>query len=259
MLEYLNRNKAYVKSIQAEVGVTPDGVAGPQTLRAVEEHFDAPVISHNGKFIPLEFDGVINHSYSLHELPDGSKNWYQRKQPIDNICVHWGGLNALHCYQVFFNPKYAHASSHFLIGRNPKSEELEVLQCLDTMQTAWHAGKANKQSVGIDICQHPAVKYFDKTKEYYPGVEVVKNRSQRGPSDVVDIDPELAEFANDFIWALREVLELSHKPVCKDDEVYKINDAKQFSVLGHHNFSKQKWDPAPWADRLYHDLDEEVC
>lgn len=260
MLEFVNKNKAYVKMLQETLGITADGVAGPQTLQAAEEHFDGPVISHDGKLVPIEFDGVVNHQYSLDTLPDGSKNWYLRKQDIDNIVVHWGGLNALHCYQVFFNPKYAHATSHFLIGRNPKTEELEVLQCLDTAQVAWHAGKANKQSVGIDICQHPAVKHFDKTKVFYPGAEIVKNSSKRGPQgDIVDIDPELAEFANDFIWALREVLDLGDKPVCKDEEVYKISDAKKFSVLGHHNFSKQKWDVAPWAKKLYHDLDEEVC
>jgi len=260
MLEFLNKNKAYVKTLQESLGITADGVVGPQTLEAAEEHYGRPVISHGGKLVPIEFDGVINHQYSLHELPDGSKNWYLRKQDIDNIVVHWGGLNVIHCYQVFFNPKYAHATSHFLIGRNPKSEELEVLQCLDTAQVAWHAGKANKQSVGIDICQHPSVKWYEKTKEYYPGAQIVKNGSNRGPQgDIVDIDPELAMFANDFIWALREILDLSHKPVCKDEEIYKIGDARQFSVLGHHNFSKQKWDVIPWAEKLYHHLDEDLC
>jgi len=263
MLEHLNSNKTYVRLLQQEIGTTADGVAGPNTLKAAEEFYGKPVISHNGKLIPINFSGKINHSYSLHELPDGSKNWYSRKTPIDNIVVHWGGLNAPHCYQVFFNPKYAHTSSHFLVGHNPKSGELEVFQCLDTAQVAYHAGKANKQSVGVDICQHPSIKYLDKTKSWYPGAEVITNPSKRGPQgDIVDIDPQLAEFAREFLKALRTAMDLDHKPVCEDEQVYKIEDVKQrYSILGHHNFSVQKWDVIPWADRLYHGIDDEenIC
>jgi len=260
MLEHLNDNKTYVKLLQNEIGVAVDGIAGPNTLKAAEEYYGKPVISHNGKLVPINFSGKINHQYSLHELPDGSKNWYYRKNNIDNIVVHWGGLNAPHCYQVFFNPKYAHTSSHFLVGFNPKSKELEVLQCLDTAQVAYHAGKANKQSVGVDICQHPQKKYFERTKSWYKGAEIIKNPSSRGPKgDIVDIDPQLADFSREFLVALRSVLDLDHKPVCTDEEVYKIEDVKQqYSILGHHNFSVQKWDPAPWAHKLYHGIDDEM-
>lgn len=256
MFEFVNKNRAYVKSLQLKIGVRDDGVAGPNTLKAAEDFFNSQVVAHKGKIIPIDFDGKINHNYSLYKLPDGSKNHYTRRTPIDNIVVHWGGLNPLHCYQYFFNPKYAHTSSHFLIGRNTRNDELEVFQCLDTGLAAYHAGKANKQSVGVDICQHPTVKFFEKTNSYYPGAQIVKNSSKRGPQgDIVDIDPELADFSNRFLRALNEVCGLSNKPVCKDEEVYNLKDAKSFSILGHHNFSKQKWDVIPWADRLYHNIE----
>jgi hypothetical protein len=256
MLDFINQNKSYVKSLQTQIGVTADGIAGPNTLKAAEEYFNSQVIQHNGKLVPINFNGCkITHNHSLHKLPDGSKNWYSRKTDIDNIIVHWGGLNAPHCYQVFFNPKYAHTSSHFLIGHNPNTGDIEIFQCLDTSQVAYHAGKANKQSVGVDICQHPSVKYFDKTKVWYKDVAIVQNCSKRGPKEVVDIDPQLADISFEFLTALREVLELDDKPVCGDDEVYKLSDAKQFSILGHHNVSVQKWDVACWADKLYRKMD----
>lgn len=256
MFYKINSNPTYVKSLQTQIGVKVDGVAGPNTLSAIEEYHGSPVIQHDGKFIPINFQGTVRHDYSLDTLPDGTKNWYLRKTPIDNVVVHWGGLNASHCFMVFHNPKYAHLSSHFLIGRNPNNGELEVFQCLDTGLVAYHAGKANKQSVGVDICMHPETKYFAKTKEWYPGAEIRPNPSLRGPQkDIVDIDPELAAFASSFLEELRYALELSDKPVCTDDEVYSLKDAKQFSILGHHNISAKKWDCAPWADRLYHNLD----
>lgn len=256
MFHNINKNQTYVKSIQTQLGLEVDGIAGPETLKAVEDDLSSQVIQHLGQFVPIAFEGKIRHDYSLDVLPDGTKNWYYRKNKIDNIVVHWGGLNASHCFMVFHNPKYAHTSSHFLIGRNPNNGELEVYQCLDTGLVAYHAGKANKQSVGVDICMHPDTKYFAKTKKWYPGAEIVPNPSARGPQkDIVDIDPELADFASQFLSALRDVLELSHKPVCSDDEIYALEPAKQFSILGHHNISVKKWDPAPYADRLYHHLD----
>jgi len=254
MFEYANKNKEYIKTLQTKIGITADGIAGPNTLKAAEEYYNSPVISHKGRIIPIDFSGKINHNYSLHSLPDGSSNWYYRKNDIDNIVVHWGGLNAPHCFMVFFNPKYAHTSSHFLIGYNPTSDEIEVLQCLDTYQVAYHAGKANKQSIGIDICQSPVVKHFSKTRSCYPGVEVVKNSTNRGPSDIVDLDERLGELSREFITSLNKLLQLDHKPVCDTDEVFKLEQAKEFSVIGHHNLSVQKWDVLPWADRLYHGI-----
>ena len=255
MFEYANKNKEYIKTLQTKIGITADGIAGPNTLKAAQEYYGKPIISHNGRLVPIDFSGNVSHKYSLNMLPDGSKNWYLRKNSIDNVVVHWGGFNAPHCYQVFFNPKYAHTSSHFLIGFNPIDGEIQVLQCLDTYQVAYHAGKANKQSVGIDICQSPLVKHLSKTNSYYPDVEVVKNRSKRGPQgDIVDIDPKLADISREFIEALSKVLEIDDKPVCEDEEVYKLEDVKKYSVIGQHNLSVQKWDPACWADKLYHGL-----
>ena len=53
---------------------------------------------------------------------------------------------------------------------------------------------------------------------------------------------------------IEEAVELEDKPVCKDNEVYSVKDASQFSIVGHHNISAKKWDVIPWAEKLYYNL-----
>lgn len=252
----INRDKNYVKQIQKEVGVKPDGIAGKNTLKAIEEAWGCNVLQINGKFVPIQFHGKVRHDKSLDKNAAGASNWYMRKTPVDNIVVHWGGLHNDHCFRVFFSEhNTGKTTSHFLIGRNVENNELEVWQCLDTGMVAYHAGKMNKQSVGLDICMHPDPKYASKTSEWY-NTEVIDNPG-RGPKQCMAIDEELAEFAQEFLAILRDVLELQDKPVCLDDEVYDLEDVKQFSIVGHHNVSARKWDCSPWKEKLYGDLDSE--
>jgi len=252
---FVNKDKEYVKQIQAAAGCKADGICGPNTLKAFEDLHCSSVIQHKGKLVPIDFSGTIRHNMSLDTLPNGKQNWYTRKTPIDNIVVHWGGLNNNHCFRVFYSvDNTSCTTSHFLIGRNTDNNELEVWQCLDTAQVAYHAGKMNAQSVGMDICMHPDTKYKKHTSKHYE-YSVMENNTGRGPKECVDIDPELAEFAREFILALRVLLELDDKPVCPDDKVYDLEEVKQFSVVGHHNVSAKKWDVSPWADKLYRDCD----
>ena len=44
----------------------------------------------------------------------------------------------------------------------------------------------------------------------------------------------------------------------KDNKVYSVKDASQFSIVGHHNISAKKWDVIPWAEKLYYDLDGDI-
>ena len=51
-------------------------------------------------------------------LDDGTKNWYKRKADPSTICVHWGGLNSRHCYNVFNLARGRHVSSHLTVHQN---------------------------------------------------------------------------------------------------------------------------------------------
>ena len=266
MFEHINRNPVYVKQVQEMVGTKADGIAGPKTLKKLKEYYDCEVICHNGKFVPLgnSEDYVVEHDLSLYELPDGEKPWRYRNGSIDTICLHWGGLNARHCYRVFYNCKGSHVSSHFLIGRDPRdNNRIEVIQCLDTALVSYHAGKFNKYSVGVDICQHPEVRWADKSRKYGYDTHEIENTSHRGPDSMMSLDPELAKVAKAFIQDLRFALELNHKPILKDDEVYGIHTLTYFSVVSHLNVSNKKWDICePWGKELHWDIydgEDEDC
>jgi hypothetical protein len=256
--ESINKDKDYVRELQKEIGTTADGIFGPGSYKAARQYFDKPIMIHMGKIVPIDSPAEIDLSAPLYELDDGTKNWYTRKSDPSTICVHWGGLNSRHCYNVFNLARGRHVSSHFLLGRNHKTGELEILQCLDTGLAAYHAGKFNKYSIGIDICMHPQKKYWDKTKEWYPDASLDHYRGddKRVPSgEIAMIGPEFSEFCRNFLIALRDATGLSDKPVCEDNEVYAVKDAANFSIVGHHNISAKKWDVVPWADKLYHGID----
>ena len=254
--KHINKNKSYVRELQEEVGASVDGVYGPGTHRAVREYY-GNVIFHMGKVVPIDFDVEVDMSAPLYELDDGTKNWYNRKSDPSSICVHWGGLNTRHCYNVFNMAKGRHVSSRFLLGFNHKKQCMEILQCLDTGLVAYHAGKFNKYSIGIDICMHPQAKYWKKTKNWYPDAYLAEyegedNRVPKG--EIAMIGDNFSLFCEDFLSALVEAVDLQDKPVCKDNEVYSVKDASQFSIVGHHNISAKKWDVIPWAEKLYYNL-----
>jgi len=255
MFETVNKNKDYVLQLQKEVGTTADGIFGFGSLKACEDYYDSSVIIMGGKVIPVGHRNyVIDHKHSLYQLPDGTKNWRSRgKNSIESLCVHWGGLNVKHCFMTFYNSNGRHVSSHFGIGWDPVEKRMEVNQWLDAELVSYHGGKFNNHSIGIDICQHPDLKWAEKSKQWYD-IEVMDNPSSRGPSQCMSLDPELSEMVSMFLEDLLQITNLFHKPVCKDDKVYSVADAKKFSIVGHHNISAKKWDCAPWAPEIYHHL-----
>lgn len=256
MFQTVNKNKDYVRKLQEEVGAVADGIFGPATLKACEEYYNSSVIIHNGQVVPLgNKDYIVDHKHSLYQLPDGTRNWRNRGSfPIETLCVHWGGLNVKHCYMTFYNSNGRHVSSHFGIGWDPVEKRLEVNQWVDTALVTYHGGKFNNYSVGIDICQHPDIKWATKSKQWY-NTEEIDNPSSRGPSKLMSIDPDLASISSAFIGDLMIALDLMHKPVCDHDEVMSVSQAKEYAVVGHHNISAKKWDVAPWRDSLYPTLE----
>ena len=254
----LNQNRDYVRALQQQAGAVVDGFYGPATHNAVKTFYGMPVMIHMGKVLPIDSPLDINLSASLYELDDGTKNWYERKKDPSTICVHWGGLNTRHCYNVFNMARGRHVSSHFLIGKNHKSNEYELLQCLDTGLVAYHAGKFNKHSIGVDICMHPQKKYWEKTKKWYPDAFLAKydGDDKRVPKDeIAMIGPEFSTLCRQFLHSLTAATGLDNKPICEDNNVYPVNDAAKFSIVGHHNISAKKWDVIPWAQSLYYSID----
>lgn len=262
MFNHINRNRSYVMQVQKEIGVVADGIAGPNTLKALKEYHGCEVIAHNGKFVPLHnsSDYIVEHDLSLYELTDGDRNWCHRSRPAETICLHWGGHTARNLYRIFYNTKSRHVSTHFAIGRDPRdNNRIEVMQFLDTSLQAYHAGKFNKFSVGIDVCQSVEAKHINTAIKNGHDVQVIDN-PDRGPDTMLSLDPELAAVAKAFIEDLRVAMEIDDKPICKDEKVYGVYDAAAFSVVSHLNVSARKWDICgPWAKHLHHAIDDGAC
>lgn len=256
MYDYLNRSPEKVKLLQQQCGVTPDGVFGKNTKRAYEEKF-GQFLRFGDRLIDVNTLGVkVYHGNCLYTNSFGEQMWSERKNAPDVICMHWGGLTTDHCFNVFENTKGRHVSSHLGVGRN-KNGEIEIQQWLNLQLKAWHGGKINTRSIGIDICQHPDVKFYEKTKALGYNVKVIDKHSYpRTPQSYVSIDEEVAFVAQELVKLLRVHMNITHKPICKDFEVYSAADAGQFSVVGHHNVSDKKWDVIPWAEKLYWDIDK---
>ena len=94
--------------------------------------------------------------------------------------------------------------------------------------------------------------------KWYPDAELAEytGGDPRVPKgEIAMIGDEFAVICKEFLESLRVAVGLEDKPVCKDNEVYPVKEAADFSIVGHHNISAKKWDVIPWAEKLYHDID----
>ena len=154
----------------------------------------------------------------------------------------WGGLDADSCRNALINRGL---STHFLVSPVLYQGVLVVYQALDLARIAYHAGRFNGDSVGIDICRSPLPRFADR----YPKGEVIANPSRRGERRIVDLDPDYGEPLRLFLGALAELLEIPFGPYPGDDVL--PDAAERRGVLCHHHLSARKWDCAPWAGHIY--------
>lgn len=230
----------YVISIQKEHGLTPDGMFGFQTFKAIQPEPEEHVLYNN---VPLNMPSRSQYrlvtydepfSLDLHRFGQFSK----RRGKIEGICVHWGGFDAQHCFNVFANGK---VSSHFLIGL--EKDEVVIYQVLDLAHKAWHAGSVNDWTVGVDICQQADLRWKSK----YPHLSPMDNPSTRGPKQVLELDPRLATATRLFLSDLLETLHLEKK--CPEASEL-ITSPKDYTLIGHSHVSPRKWDVACWWDQI---------
>jgi len=229
----------HIKEIQRANGLEVDGMFGYQTYLAIREEHPRAIIK-NCEHIPIPPGNYVLRTF---EDPDGLDlhrygNFSARKSPVSAVCLHWGGLDAKHCFNVFSSDS-RDVSSHFLIG--VENGVCVVYQVLDLKHRAWHAGKVNDFTIGIDICQQPQLKW---NKRY--NLPTKMNPTHRGDREVLTLDPVLAEGANAFIKDLMNALDLPI--VCPP--THDVHDVTDYTLFGHHHVSKRKWDVACWWEEL---------
>lgn len=261
-------------NLQIAVGVDADGLIGLGTLKAVQSYLKneghqwnpyigqldyltdgQPHVLWNGLEIPLDGISYPVHTYAsanainLHDV--GSFSTSAKDRNINSIVVHWGGLNPEHLGRVFSNRK---ASSHFAVGRSERTGKVEIFQYLDTAHIAWHGKGANKQSIGIDICQQPELKFLGYYKKNGYDVRTISNPAEGyGPSKIISLDSEIEEATTLLLHALSSAFAVP-------DYWYGVESGKvskdTFAAGGvfshfHVDFNGQgKWDVAPWWDAI---------
>lgn len=171
----------------------------------------------------------------------------KRSVPISGLTLHWGGIDALNCYQIFCDP-VREVSSHFTIGI--EKDKVAIYQMLDVKHRAWHAGSVNSFTIGIDICQQPTIDWLNKYTAKGYKVSIQSNTTGRGNSQYLTLDPRLQIATKTFVFDLLKALGLEYKAPATHD-VYALADLKQYSVIGHHHVTETKWDIAPWWDSIF--------
>lgn len=249
---------------QGVIGLFPhecDGMLGWQTFTRLLRHcnrIDSEYVVIAGRRCQLP----QSHDYKLISFDEaGGKDLHpfghfsQRQSEIKGICLHWGGLDADHCFNVFANGARK-VSSHFLIGLDAEGRAI-VYQTLDINHKAWHGGWVNDFTVGVDICQAslPQWERHYAMRGVYE-VEEIDNPTPRGPSRVLSLDERLATAASAFIKDLSDALNIL-VVTPENHEVYK--GVLPFSVFGHHHVNERKFDVACWWPQLFpKDTDDEM-
>lgn len=217
-----------------------DGKLGYQTYCVIRDTFEEHILMGG---VQIEMSKSEAYRLVSFDEPDGLDlhkygNFSARKSPISAVCLHWGGLDAEHCFNVFSSDS-RDVSSHFLIGL--ESGSCVVYQVLDLKHKAWHAGKVNDWTIGIDICQQPTLRW-----EKHYNLPTKMNPTSRGEREVLILDPVLASGANAFIKDLMAALNLE----VKIPQGHDVQDVTDCTLFGHHHVSKRKWDVACWWEEL---------
>lgn len=251
-----------VLTVQKDLGFAEhekDGKLGWQTYTALLTSLDArnsEYVVFRGNRLPFTVSGdykLISFDevggLDLHRFG----NFSARKSEVKAICLHWGGLDAQHCYNVFASNS-RQVSSHFLIGL--EDEQVVIYQVLDIAHKAWHGGWVNDWTIGVDVCQSPTPSWLDHYQARGYEVSVEANPTRRGPRQLITLDPRLADAAGAFVEDLLAALKMDFIAP-ESHDVLPRDEADQYTVIGHHHVNERKYDIAPWWSEIFYDGDDE--
>ena len=232
-----------------------DGKLGPMTWKALLSKYE-PVMPHDnyvvlaGRRIHIGNSAspytLINFDQStgisLHEAGHFSA-W--GNDEIERVIMHWGGLDPKHLHAVMNTPTRK-VSTHFGIGLIDGMPV--VYQYIDLAHKAWHAGKFNTRSIGVDICQQPDYKWIQRYKDKGYDVKKIKNPTERGNKNIISLDPKIARAAGAFVRDLMLKLELKERA---PEHHNVVPDVTPYTLVGHHHLVAKKWDIACWWDDVF--------
>ena len=154
-LNFDNNLLEAIESFQRRFNVKVDGLCGKETYRLIMTEREANkdlvesvsyIICHGDK-IPIAWGKVRQHPLPTFTFKKSKKE----RKPYQAI-LHWdAALSANSAYKILRKRKY---STHFVIDNDGT-----IVQMVDTNDIAWHAGKVNKISIGIDFSNAFYTKY----------------------------------------------------------------------------------------------------
>jgi len=242
---------------QKKVGFSlVDGKIGPQTLKKILTSYaplDKNYWTYNIVRVPCSPDLNLEcydapNGLDLHPVGYFSPRWFVNQKP-KQIVIHWGGLNPYHLHAVFSGARKV--SSHLGVGL--VGNEAKAYQFMNLTHKAWHAGKSNSVSLGVDICQQPDVKWLEYYLTRHYQVRVIDNPSSRGDKQCLSLDSRIKD---QLVLALYDLCVMFSIPIERPSGDGVLKDPNSFrGILGHHHISKKKWDCAPWFDEIFRALE----
>ena len=143
-----------IKMFQAFHDLKTDGMVGPVTFRRILSARDIEKAENyiliNGKRVDIDWDVKIDL------MPSSCYKTYRKDRKPNMIVTHWDATtSAEKCKRVLQARKI---STHFCIDNDGV-----IHQYVDTNNVAWHAGRVNNYSVGIDFSNA----YYTKYNSWY--------------------------------------------------------------------------------------------
>lgn len=240
-----------VQQLQIFFRMEADGMFGARTQNALT-HFAAPYedfLVIDGVRTPIDTKGLFfitdfteRSALDIHRFGNFSK----RKKPVSRVVVHHGGYNVNHLAMVL-STSDRKVSTHIGLSMNADGK-IEVAQYLDLKHNAWHCGKYNEGSIGIDFAMQPteecAVRY---------GFPIIDNPSSIGPRKVLEFPDACIAAMAQLISELHRVYNIELTPQVGAES--RFNGEEHISVVGHHHFATNgKFDVSYLWDRLTAEL-----
>jgi len=144
-----------IKEFQEEHDLDVDGYLGPATHRRLLLAHEAENEEKTGILIDGETHFFEWDKFKLDLIKPGCYSKRKRTRHPKMIVTHWDVCSsAAACKRVLENRGI---STHFVIDNDGT-----IIQLVDTNNVAWHAGKVNSRTIGIDISTAYYLKYQKK-------------------------------------------------------------------------------------------------
>tara|TARA_R100000008_G_C3585465_1_gene171918 strand:+ start:655 stop:1506 length:852 start_codon:yes stop_codon:yes gene_type:complete len=229
LTEFDNELLDEIIKFQVDHDLKPDGMVGPVTFRRLlasrelnntgSENF----ILINQEQVPIDWDVKIDLI-----KPGAFKKHHSTRRP-KMIVTHWDACtSASSCKRVL---EARNISTHFCIDNDGV-----IYQYLDTNDIGWHAGRVNKNSIGVDFSNAYYTKYNKiYEKRGFPKRPVLTNSRVHG----VKLKPHLGYY-NVQIEAYKKLL----KVLCQHYSIpLKVPEHNGRLMTGVHNgAAKGKFD-----------------